>query len=220
MAHYVKCKYCGETFNRDAKEFVQIKNRYAHAECALRLAQENNQEPPEVIDPLDIVTCCYCKQPFNKKLTSGYGKRGKKYFHPECFIKESQREHTDKEKLEMFIMDLYKTEYVSPRIQKQIKEYVEEYGYTYSGIQYTLEYWINIKKRPYSTKYDTIGIVPHIYEQAKSYKYAIYLATIKNIDKDIAYYKPKDISVTIPPPKTASMKPKLFSFLDEEEECT
>lgn len=30
----VKCKYCGKTIDRDTEEFVQIKNRYAHKECA------------------------------------------------------------------------------------------------------------------------------------------------------------------------------------------
>lgn len=114
-------------------------------------------------------------------------------------------------------MDLFHTQYVSPRIQKQIKQYVEEYGYTYSGIQATLDYWINVKKRPYDTKYDTIGIVPKIYEQAKNYNYAIYLANVRNMGKDISCYKPKDIPIKILPPKIDAIKPKLFSFLDEEE---
>lgn len=191
--------------------------RYAHAECALRLAQEKKEKPPEVINPADIVICNYCKKSFNKKKTKGYEKRGEKYFHPECLKKENQREYTDKEKLDMYIMELYQTDYVSPRIKKQINKYVEEYGFTYSGIQYTLDYWINIKKHPYNIKQDTIGIVPYIYEQAKAYKYAVYQAKIKNIGKDISYYKPKDIPITIPPPKTTSKKLKLFSFLDEEE---
>lgn len=155
---------------------------------------------------------------FSKKGTKGYQKRGKKYFHPECFEKENQREHTDKEKLDMYIMELYQTDYVSPHIKKQIKDYVEEYGYTYSGIQATLDYWINIKKHPYDTKYDTIGIVPRIYEQAKAYNYAIYLAQVRNINKDINCYKPKDVPITIPPPQKTLKKPKLFAFLDEEEE--
>lgn len=219
MAHKVKCKYCGENFDRDIKEFVQVSNtRYAHAECALRWAQEHNQPSPEVMSPGDIVTCNYCRMSFSKKKTFGYQKLGQRYFHPECFEKENQREHTDKEKLDIYIMELFKTDYVNPRIQKQIQQYVEEYGYTYSGIQSTLDYWINVKKRPYNTEYNTISLVPHIYEQAKAYYHAVYLAQTRNINKDINCYKPKNISITIPPPKEASNKPKLFSFLDEEEE--
>ena len=34
MAHPVKCKYCGQTFDRDKVEHVQVsKARYAHIEC-------------------------------------------------------------------------------------------------------------------------------------------------------------------------------------------
>ena len=33
MARKVKCLFCGEQFDRDSVEFVQVKNRYAHKEC-------------------------------------------------------------------------------------------------------------------------------------------------------------------------------------------
>ena len=42
-------------------------------------------------------------------------------------------------------MKLYNTDHVLPRIKQQIKKYVEEYGYTYSGIMKALIYYYEIK---------------------------------------------------------------------------
>ena len=33
VTHTVKCKFCGQSFNRDIIPFVKIKNRYAHKAC-------------------------------------------------------------------------------------------------------------------------------------------------------------------------------------------
>jgi hypothetical protein len=33
MAKRVKCKYCGQEFDRELTEFVKVSNRYAHRDC-------------------------------------------------------------------------------------------------------------------------------------------------------------------------------------------
>ena len=216
--HQVLCPICRQYFDRDTKEYTKISaRRYAHAECALRQASENGQEPPEIISPLDYVNCAYCGKQIYKK-TDSYKKVNTKYFHKECFEQEEKREKTDQEKLNEYIMKLFKTTYVSPRIQKQIKTYIEQYDVTYSGIQRSLEYWIDIKKHKYDTSFDSIGIVPKIYNDAKNYFYAIWEAKQKNEGKQFSAYKPKVIEIKIPPPERNLPKRNLFSFLDEEEE--
>lgn len=217
MAHYVKCLYCGQSFNRDSEEYaIPRPRRHAHAACALRQAEIDGTDPPEIINPKNMVICDYCKKTFDKSKVP-FVQRGRKYFHEECKIKDDQREHTDKEKLDDYVMNLFNMDYVSPRIQKQINDYVDTYGYTYSGILYTLQYWIDIKKHAYDTKYDSIGIVPKIYEQARQYKYAIWLAHHQNKDLDMEIYRPRTIEIKIPPPQRNLPKRQLFSFLDEEE---
>lgn len=45
-AHYVKCLYCGETFNRDkVKDCVQISSRrYAHLDCKLKMDKDKTKD--------------------------------------------------------------------------------------------------------------------------------------------------------------------------------
>ena len=44
MARKVKCLFCGEQFDRDNVEFVQVKNRYAHKECFDKAEANKSQE--------------------------------------------------------------------------------------------------------------------------------------------------------------------------------
>ena len=58
------------------------------------------------------------------------------------------KEDYDKMQLDQYIMNLFHTEYVDPRIQKQIKNYIENYNYTYSGILKSLVYFYDVQKNP------------------------------------------------------------------------
>ena len=50
MAHPVKCKYCGQTFDRDKVEHVQVsKARYAHIECYKEQQLSISQEEKDYI---------------------------------------------------------------------------------------------------------------------------------------------------------------------------
>ena len=49
VQHYVKCKYCGETFNRDAEPTVQVSaKRYAHKKCAEEHEKNKTQEEKDL----------------------------------------------------------------------------------------------------------------------------------------------------------------------------
>lgn len=225
MAHNVTCTICRTRFDRDKEAFaVTGSRRYAHASCALREhALHPETEKPQIVDPNDFVTCIYCKQTFNKSeepfklFTNG------KYAHQACFELEQTRELTDQEKLERYIMELFGSDYVYAKIKKQIKDYVTNHGYTYSGIHKALVYYYEVK----GNKFDEgkaqggIGIVPYVYQHAYNYYYAIWEAQQKQEyitdAASVEQFVPRVVEVRIPVPQRQVRKRNLFSFLDEEE---
>ena len=118
-------------------------------------------------------------------------------------------------------MKLFNTDYVYARIQKQIKEFMDKYGYTYSGIHKALIYYYEVKGNSIEKANGGIGIIPYIYQNAFNYYYSIWEAQQKqeNISdaKSLEAYIPKVIKITIPVPQRQERTRKLFSFLDEEE---
>ena len=49
MAHYVKCLYCGEQFDRDKVEYVQVSaRRYAHPACVKNHNDNKTQEEKDL----------------------------------------------------------------------------------------------------------------------------------------------------------------------------
>lgn len=219
-AHYVTCQYCKARFNRDAEEYVILATRrYGHASCMLREASKDpNFKKLEIIDPNDTVNCAYCHKPMSKKDEDCVMIGNNKYVHLSCKELEETREKTDKEKLEDYIKQLFNTNYVSPRVQKQIKQYTEEYNYTYSGIQKALCYFYEIKHGDLLKANGSISIVPYVYRQAYDYYYDLWLAQQKNKDMKIELYTPKIKEIIIPRPTCKVKKRPLFTFLDEEQE--
>lgn len=169
MSHYVKCYYCGKTFDRDKVPFIKVKsNRYAHKDCALSENEKQDQE------------------------------------------------EKDKEALENYIMKLFNTTYIDPKVRKQIKQYTEEYHYSYSGILKSLTYFYEVKNNSIAKANGGIGIVPYVYQIAYRYYYALWEAQQRNQDKNIVDYVPGVKEIIIPPPERKMKKRKLFSFLDKE----
>lgn len=220
IAHPVICRICRTKFDRDKIAYVSPKDKvYNHADCYLRERVKDPSLPElEIIDPNDIVTCVYCKQSFNKKEVEYKLVLNNKYAHIPCAELEEKREKTDAEKLDLYIIELFKIDYVSPKIRKQINSYINEYNYTYTGILKALKYFYEIKKNSIDKSQNGIGIVPYIYQDAYNYYYALWLAQEKNKAKEINKYIPKIKEVHIPIPQRKIKKRKLFSFLDEEGE--
>ena len=115
-------------------------------------------------------------------------------------------------------MKLFNLDYVTPRIQKQLQKYIENYHYTYSGIHKALTYWFEIKHNPIEAAKESIGIVPYIYQDAYNYYYALWLAQEANKGKQISDFVPQVKVIEISPPERKVKKRKLFTFLDIEEE--
>lgn len=220
MAHFVTCPYCKIRFDRDKEEYALVSaRRYAHAACMLREAEKDpNYVKKEIIDPNDTVTCAYCKKPMSKKDEDCVMVGNNKYVHKACQELENQREKTDREKLEEYIKELFQISYIEPRVKAQIKKYVEEYNYTYSGMQKALYYHYEIKGGDKSKANGGIGIVPYVYQNAYNYFYELWLAQQKNKDVQIELYQPRVKEIVIPRPERKVKKRPLFTFLDEEGE--
>lgn len=77
MAHWVKCLYCGEGFDRDKEKFIKIGRRYSHPQCAEAHDANMSQEERDYEELIK-----YCKilfgEDFNyvmtKKLIEKYKK--------------------------------------------------------------------------------------------------------------------------------------------------
>ena len=127
-----------------------------------------------------------------------------------------EKEEQDKIALENYIMKMFNTTYIDPRIRKQIKQYIEDYHYTYSGIHKSLTYFYEIKGNSIDKANGGIGIVPYIYQKAYQYYFSLWEAQQKNKDVVIEEYVPTVKEIIIPPPQRKTKKRKLFTFLDEE----
>lgn len=168
-----------------------------------------------------MVKCLYCSQQFDTNAEEYIQVNKKRYAHKKCaedYEANKTQEQKDKEALEEYILQLFQVEFIHPRVAKQIKEYIEKYNYTYTGIHKALKYFYEIKNNDISKANQGIGIVPYVYKQSFDYYYALWLAQEKNKDKEIQGYKPEVIEIKIKEPQLKPKKRKLFSFLDEEEE--
>ena len=113
-------------------------------------------------------------------------------------------------------MELLKEDFISPRVRKQIKQYTEEYKYTYSGIRKALFYFYEIKGNDKTKANGSIGIVPYVYKESYNYYYSLWLAKQRNEDKCIEDYQPEVREVRIPVPQAKVRRRKLFSFFEED----
>lgn len=114
-------------------------------------------------------------------------------------------------------MNLLGEEFISPKVRKQISNYIETYNFTYSGMKKALVYFYEVKGNDKSKANGGIGIIPYVYRDAYNYYYSIWLANQKNEDKIVTNYKPVIREVRIPPPKLKPRKRRLFSFFEEDK---
>lgn len=172
----------------------------------------------ELVTIPHIVKCYYCGRSFDRDKLPFKQVSSRRYAHLECAVANQEnisKEEKDKKELEEYIMFLLKEDYISPRVRKQMKDFVENYHYTYSGMKKALVYFYEIKKNDVSKANGGIGIIPYCYEQAKNYYYSIWLAQQKNENKIIVEYKPVVVEVRIPPPQLKKRRRK-FSFLEDD----
>lgn len=185
-----------------------------------------------------MVTCTVCKQQFDRDKIEAVKMSARRYAHATCVLKQGSLE--DKAKAEQILAEQAKQqkdlialeEYIKKmfgaeedialiiRIRKQINTFRDEYKYTYSGILKSLIYFYEIKGNKIDKANGGIGIVPYVYDEAKTYYQRLWKTHQINQAKSIEQYvipSQRIVKIAIPTPRLRTRN-KLFSFLDEEEE--
>ena len=125
------------------------------------------------------VKCPECGT-YNDKENTVY--HNSKYYCKICF-ENKQKEAQDYKNLVAYICELYQIEAPTRWMLKQIKDYKEQFNFTYRGIKTTLHYFYEIQEGNSVEDSMGIGIVPFVYDEAKRLKGL--LGFFREIDKDI-----------------------------------
>lgn len=184
---------------------------------------------------MHMVMCRICGERFDRDKIEFVKISSRKYAHKSCFVeneleqKQEQQERQSRlsalpqeekiQDLEDYIKKLFNTSCINARIRKQIKEFREEYDYSYSGILKTLIYWYDIKKNSLEKANNGIGIVPYVFDDAKKFYYNLYYAEINNKkEKFKRHFANEKKVVEIPLPKQEKKQNKLFNLGDQDDE--
>lgn len=166
-----------------------------------------------------LVKCTVCGKQFDRDKIQAVKVSARRYAHYECSpdvgeLVEMPQKDKDLVELEEFIKKIFETTYVHPNIRKQINSYVSEYNYSYSGILKSLKWFMEVENKPIEKSYNSIGIVPYIYDNALQYHYNLFLAN--EFNKQIKSYNNQTKVITISPPQREKKIPKLFNLEMEE----
>lgn len=173
-----------------------------------------------VIDIAHYVICSVCGERFDRDKIPFQQTSARRYAHLNCAVAQENtktQEQIDKEELEKYIMKLLGEDYISPKVRKQLNQFIKEYNYTYSGMRKALIYHYEVKHGDVSKAGGGVGIIPYVYRQAYEYYYSLWLAQQKNEGKDMKDYKPKVVEIRIPSPQIR-IKNRFFNFFEEDEE--
>ena len=165
------------------------------------------------------VICTKCGVRFDRDMIQAVKDGGRRYAHytckPDGELVPLPQKDPDLTALETYIDKLLGKEANKARINKQIKEYTLEKGYSYSGILKSLIYFYEVKGNSVDKANGGIGIVPFVYQDAYNYYYDLFLAKNRNDKKNVQEITSKVKEIIIKPPQRP-IKKRLFKFLDEE----
>ena len=168
-----------------------------------------------------LVKCAICNQIFDTNLVQAVKHGARRYAHYTCYpsgelVPLGEEADPDLQKLKEYIgNNLFGDRNNWALINKQIKKYKEENGYSYSGILKSLIYFYEVKSNPKDPDKSQggLGIVPYCYQDAYNYYYSLFLAQNNNKDKTLIT---KIKEIFIKPPKVRGTKQKFFNLGEEE----
>lgn len=171
------------------------------------------------------VKCPVCGKEFNKDKVKCVQYSARRYAHFACApdkpayvpVKgEQSQEELDRQALCDYIVERHGLKATGPAINKQIKQYHDEAGYTYSGMLKALQYWYDIKHN-YDPRFkDTIAIIGKVYNQAYDYFFNLYKAQVINANKDVKDYEGRVKEVVVPSPRPKERRKRFFDMEDED----
>ena len=170
-----------------------------------------------------IVKCPKCGKSFDTNIEQAVKVSARRYGHATCYpdIKDFvplavSQEDPDLIKLKEYINQLFGKNANWAQINRQLKIYTTENGYSYSGILKSLVYFYEIKGNSVEKSNYALGIVPFIYQDAYNYYYDLFVTQSKNENKDVKEMFSKTKEITIKSPERP-IKRRFFNFLNEEE---
>lgn len=166
-----------------------------------------------------LVKCKYCGEQFDiNTIPFIYLEKSRRYVHKECPDGNSEtiQREKDRDTLANYIKTHLGQEiYGDPKTWVQLERYYKK-DFTPIGIYNCLVYMLEIQHK--SLKNGNLGLIPYYYKDAQEYFEKIEKAKEVNeerIAESDNFYQV--IEVTIKSPQRKKQKPKLFSFLDEED---
>lgn len=167
-----------------------------------------------------IVKCTVCGEKFDRDKIQAVKVGARRYAHYRCMpdgelVPLTNPIDEDLIALEKYIAELLGDGYNVARVKKQIKEYKEQYGYSYSGMLKTLIWFYEIKGNSKEKAQGGIGIIPFVYKDALNYYYSIYIANLDN-ESLVKKFKQEIKEITIQSPEVARRPIKMFNAGEDE----
>ena len=111
------------------------------------------------------VKCPECGTFNDKENTISHNSR---YYCKICY-ENYMREAQEYKELIAYICELFQVDAPTPLMCKQIKDYKDQFNYTYRGMKTTLNYFFEIQAGNDPMDSLGIGIVPFVYDEAKKF---------------------------------------------------
>lgn len=167
--------------------------------------------------------CAICGIEFDRNTIQAVRHGARRYSHQTCepdgelVPMEGDAADPDLVKLMEYTQNLLGKDYNPARVKKQVKDFKEEYKYSYSGMLKSLIYFYEVKGNSKEKANGGIGIVPFVYNDAYNYYLGLFMAGQANINKDVVSFTSKVKEITIKPP-VADMPKHYFDFLEDDNE--
>lgn len=165
------------------------------------------------------VKCTVCGKVFDRDVVQAVKVSARRYAHYSCkpdgeLVPLANPVDEDLLKLEAYIEDLLGKDYNHAKVKKQIKDFKNDYDYSYSGMLKTLVWFYDIKGNPKEKANGGIGIIPFVYKDALNYYYSLYLAQIAN--EKVGSYKLEVKEIEIESPEVYRRPPRMFNVGEDE----
>ena len=112
-----------------------------------------------------LSSCKGCDKQITKEQKHIYSGKG---YCKTCYD-ELHSNNEDRKTLLKLICEYYQIEVPTGIMMKQIKEYKDEFKYTYAGMTYTMWYIKMIENKPFDDAKYGIAYIKYYYEKAKAY---------------------------------------------------
>lgn len=156
-----------------------------------------------------LVKCYYCGKTFDRDTVPFIKVNARRYAHKECSSDDMNPEQRDKDRFYQMVKSIYGSNYNYILINTQAEEYIQKYGYTWSGMTGCLHWFYNINHGDIEEGHGGIGIIPFIYDEVKKYYQNIYKAQEKNKKIDM---RAQVINFNIQSPRAWQRPPQLLNL--------